>query len=330
MFLQSVISRDISKFNEYDIAFREHQGISMMVDNCMFQDSYVRIVVKATKNQTTLPDDSNVLYNFYKDKNIPQEYKVIYNWEEVYKCKKVTNEDDANTYKNGIQKEIDGYGINSEYVQTQYYCSFNVRGGRLITQEDLEKFNTLRGNMADNISDYNTNPLIYRIASFDPALTEDYAALSIGVAVKMPEENRFKVALKNCYSLNQIGVQESSDRLLDKVVDVCEANNIDMLILDATASQKDRARRILEKLNIRNINTMVVPFSYTNQNKQRMMTALIDSINSEDLILPEKKYTELNSDYKELLDELLYIQAVQTPSGAITYKAPVGSSFHDD
>ena len=103
-----------------------------------------------------------------------------------------------------------------------------------------------------------------------------------------------------------------------------------MLILDATASQKDRARRIVEKLNIRNVNTMVVPFSYANQNKQRMMTALIDSINSEDLILPEKKYTELNSDYKELLDELLYIQAVQTPSGAITYKAPVGSSFHDD
>ena len=56
MFLQSVISRDISKFNKYDIAFREHQGISTIVDNCMFQDSYVCIVVKTTKNQTTLPD----------------------------------------------------------------------------------------------------------------------------------------------------------------------------------------------------------------------------------------------------------------------------------
>lgn len=279
---------------------------------------------------TTLPDDSNVLYNFYKDKTIKEENKFLYNWEEVYKCKKAVNEYSASRYKNSIEQEIANYGITSEYVQTQYYCSFNVRGGRFVTKEELERFEIMKGNMADNISEYNTNPLIYRIAAYDPAVSEDYAALVIGVAVKLPNENRFKVALKNCYALNTLGIQESSEKLLDKVVSVCMDNDIDMIITDATAAQKDRARKLVEKFQQQNAKILVVPFSYSNQNKQRMMAALSDSITAQDLILPDEKYTETHLAYKELIDELLYLQVSCTASGTVTYKAPSGTNFHDD
>lgn len=97
----------------------------------------------------------------------------------------------------------------------------------------------------------------------------------------------------------------------------------------ATAAQKDRVRRLKEKLDANNVDTLVVPYSYSNQNKQRMMTALQDSLSSGTLIFPKKEYIEKHEVYKELIDELLYLQ-VKTTGSSTTYKAPEGSSFHDD
>lgn len=176
--------------------------------------------------------DSNVLYNLYKNKTIPEQNKFIYDWKEVYKCRKLVNEKQADKYKKSVTDEITQYGEMSEYIQTQYYCSFKVRGGRFVTMDDLDMFDVFQGEMCDNIADYNSNQYIYRIASYDPALSEDYAALTIGVAIRYPGEGRFKVSLKNCYILNEIGIQTSSETLLSKVVEFCDDNMIDMIIVD--------------------------------------------------------------------------------------------------
>lgn len=279
---------------------------------------------------TTLPDDSNVLYNMYKDKSIPDESKIMYTWEDVYKSKKCVNEKGADKYKNSVTKEIEAYGIRSEYVQTQYYCSFNVRGERFITIDDLEHNNILSGVMEDNLREYGGNQHIYKIAAFDPATTIDFAFLTAGLALKYPGSERFKIALKDCRILNKNDEKVSSDRLLDMVVEYCAWNEIDMIMIDATAAQEDRAFHLWKKLKLRGVNTLVIPYSYAGMNKQHMMASFEDAIYNQTLIMPRKEYIEVHEDYRELFEETLYLQRNITDRGTVTYKAPEGDRFHDD
>lgn len=279
---------------------------------------------------TTLPNDSNVLYNVYKDKTVAESNKIIYDWEEVYRCKKRVNETEANKYKASVEREIATYSLSSEYIQTQYYCSFKVRGERFVTMEDLENNNVFKGHIEENIGDYGKNPHVFRLAAYDPATTNDYAALTLGIALKYPGEERFKVSLKNCIILNRGDEKVSSDILLEKVTKICQENEIDMLMFDATAQQDTYGYYLYNKMKDIGCNTMIIPFSFAGANKQKMMLSFEDAIYDQTIVFPRKEYTEIHADYKELIDEICYLQKTVSDTGTIRYKAPDGDRFKDD
>lgn len=276
---------------------------------------------------TTLPEDTSLLYNMFKDKQITEDRRIFYTWEDVYKAKKLNDEKSAEIYKNSVTTEINKYGLRSDYIQTQYYCSFKVRGNKFVTNEDLENNKILTGVIEEDISDFekvNT----YKIAGFDPATTNDYCSVVTGIAEA--DGDKFNVSLKNCYTLNRDDEKLSPERMVIMVADICKKNKIDMIIMDSSANQDDRAYYLYKELKARGINTFVIPYAFGNKNKQTMMRHLEDSIYNQTITLPRREFTEFHEDYKELLDELLYLQVTVSETGTIKYKAPEGTIFFDD
>lgn len=277
-----------------------------------------------------------MLYSYYKDKAIPDNLKIIYTWEDVYELKVLVNNEEGEKYKRSVEKEITNYGRNSDYILTQYYCSFKIRGTRFITMEDLERNNIFSG--GDINKDLKTIQInkeleqkyVFRVGAYDPALTLDYAAISTGISTKMGNANQFKTVAKNFIILNKNNTNVSSDELLDKVADICFYNNLDMIMIDATASQIDRAYMLVCKLREKGIDTLVVPFNYAGSNKQLMMKYFEDSLANQNFKLPNERNREKNEDYDELIKELLYFQRLPKSNGNIEYKAPEGGNFHDD
>jgi hypothetical protein len=77
------------------------------------------------------------------------------------------------------QKEIAKYSLNSEYVQSQYYCSFNLIGDRFTTKEKLEQAKIFSGKQY-KVENFDLRNFNYVIAAFDSARFHDYASLVIG------------------------------------------------------------------------------------------------------------------------------------------------------
>lgn len=280
------------------------------------------------RSKTTLPDSTNVLFNFFKNITIPEERKIRYDWESVYACKKAVNENSAEKYKNSVENEIKQHGKKSQYIQTQYYCSFIVKGERFIMKEDLEDNGVFGTDYEENINHYRKNKL-FRVGGYDPATSDDNAALSLGLTQQV-DDNNFAVILKGCKILNKEERKYSSEELAKQVALECKINQIDMLMIDATNAQEDRAYMVYKELKNIGCNTLVVPYSYANTNKQKMVQHVEDMIFAGQLKIPYEYYQDEYPDYKEFLDELFYLQRKISSTGTITYKAPDGSSFHDD
>lgn len=288
---------------------------------------------------TTLPDEENLLYSYYCDNGISKEKKIIYTWEEVYELRSYNNKKEAEKYKTFVNSEIAKFGLSSDYILTQYYCSFNIKGDKFITLEDLTDndvfsggsiCNDLKKIVIDN-EEIEMNHL-YRIGAYDPALNIDIAALTIGISTGIDDINTYTTITKNLYALNKENktkVVLSSDQILDRVANLCEFHNLDMIILDTTAGQIDRAYTLYMKLKERNIDTMVVPFSFANANKQLMMKYFEDSIYNKNFKLPTKKESEYHEDYQEAIKELLYLQKIKSKN-KYDYSSPTGKNFHDD
>lgn len=268
----------------------------------------------------------------YKDKGIPDERKIFYTWEDVYACKVMSSKIEAEKYKVRVMKEIDKYSLSSDYVQTQYYCSFNIKGNRFITLEELRELDIFQGDICDNISSLGKSSnscMVYRIAGFDPATVNDYAAFSIGLAYVHSNGNII-VQLKNIYILNKNMDKISPNELIRRAALLCEEHKIDMIMVDSTGNQEDRSYYLYKELRAIGCNTFVIPYSYGNKNKQKMMGYLEDSFNNKTIIFPKEELRTSHEEYDELLKEMSYLIKESKENGTITYKAPEGSVFFDD
>lgn len=282
---------------------------------------------------TTLSNPDNVLFDMYSDKDITPDRKLMYTWEDVYRYKMMVSNDLAEKYERRVQKEIKKYGLNSDYVQSQYYVSFDIVGSKFMTIEKLRSNNIMRGTYGTD--DLVNKPYNFVVAGFDPAVVNDYAALTIGESTLIIDENdadatRIQNKLKSVSILNRDKHRVSIDYLLEYLCENCEKHKIDMLMFDSTAGQEHAVFYLVEKLRERNINTMVIPYSFSGSNKVAMMQYFEDSLFNQTLILPSEDYRNVIEDYDELLEELCYLQREMSPSGKPTYKAPEGTSFFDD
>jgi len=276
---------------------------------------------------TTLPDVENLLYNMYIDDELPTHNKFLMTWEEVVKLKKKNSEDMAEKYQIRVEKEIKKYGKLSEYIQTQYYVSFQVAGDRFITMDKLRANNIFSGEITDDMITVYGNE--YVVAGFDPALNNDYAAMSIGVA-QLNDDDNIIVKAQKFIIFNPDRKNMAITTLVEKVARVCELYKIDMLMVDASGQQSDRAYLLYATLRKNGINTLLVPYDYGGKNKGYMFRYFEDSIFNQSFILPAEEYMRVDETYAEFVDELLYMKKTLSPSGVIQYKAPNGAMFFDD
>jgi hypothetical protein len=281
---------------------------------------------------TTLSNPDNVLFDMYADKNIPKDRKILYTWEMVYEYKKLVNEALADKYKRRVEQEIAKYGLNSDYVQSQYYVSFDIVGDKFMTIERLRGNNVMTGDYGFIEPPKNS----YIVAGFDPAVANDYAAFTLGTAEINLDSNQkldstsIVTTLREVEILNRDRHRISIDYLIDEVCERCKKYKIDMLMFDATAGQEHAAFFLIKELKQRGIGTFVIPFSFSNKNKGNMFAYLEDCLFNQTLILPSEDYRETVSDYDELIEEICYLQKKKSPSGHLQYKAPEGEAFFDD
>lgn len=300
---------------------------------------------------TTIPDETNVLYNFWTDKNIPDERKIRYTWEEVYESKK--HSDDlslplekrgSERYKKSVMQEISKYGLQSEYVQTQYYVSFASRGRKFTTIEDLRRNNVFRGGVTANNAmeirmEMNNSrdgeTIDFVVAGFDPATDHDKAAFSVGIlTIDKKSRDVIKVRIKNVHILNDGMDTISPATLAKKAADVCDLYKVDMVMVDATANQKDRSFYLYKELKLLECDTLVIPYSYGGTNKQVMMGKFEDCLKENRFELLSEEERVVNDHYNEGVRELLYLQKVVTKDASgrpkIEYYAPKAEGYYDD
>lgn len=280
---------------------------------------------------TTNSDPSNLLFDLNNSSEIPQERKIICNWEKVYKMKEIRNKEDAEKYKVRVSKGIEKYGINSTYIQTQFYCSFETIGDRFTTIDKLHSYDMFKGKNY-GIDNFEFKNYDYIVASFDSARFHDYASLVVG-GINKKQTNEgieyFEYHIFEFIIFNYDKAELSPDDLSNMVSDICTKYSIDMLIYDTTAQQIDRAYYLQKEFDKRKIKTFIVPLNYSNK-KMFMFQTLEDAMLQQQIHLPDLLFVENNKYYDEFIEELLYLKKIKKENGKLDYKAPVGENFKDD
>ena len=268
---------------------------------------------------------------------MPDNRKIIYDIEQVYEMIKLRDEDDAERAWVKYQKELSDHGIASDYIRTQYFCSFDIKGTRFITQTKLEELgifkDTLLTGLDRVIAKLPKNKNIYKIGAIDSARYQDMATLVYGVlrvddSFDIP---RYSVTVTDFVIINKDerdnGRVISPIALNEKCFNICKDNELDMVIYDTTAQQTDRAYYLHKLLKGRNVNTLVIPYSYTGGNKQRMFEKTEEMFETRDIALPNINDNE--SGYQEFLKQLFYFKK-EVLGNRTKYEAPQARGFYDD
>lgn len=283
---------------------------------------------------TTTSNPDNVLFDMYVDQSIPDYRKILYTWEDVYKYKALNNEVGAEKYKRRVEQEINKYGKFSDYVQSQYYVSFNIVGTKFITIDRLRNNGVFR--IPGGVDGMKSTKDNFIVAGFDLAVANDYAVLSVGDATYSINETRdidvgsIRTSLRDVIILNPDRMRVGIDELIDTVAGYCKKYSIDMLMVDSTAGQEHASLFLIKRLKELEIDTMVIPFSFANRNKVSMMTYFENSLFNQTISLPFEDYRADDEHYDEFLEELCYLQKTRNDSGTLQFKAPTGESFFDD
>ena len=273
-------------------------------------------------------DANSALFNYYKSDNIPDYNKVILDWKEIYKYKKLVSEEHANKYKNHVVSEINEKGENSIVIQTEYFCNFEVSDTNFITMRMLRDNNILAEDIETDISYYSESN-IYRVGSFDAAVKVDRAIMSTGIFEYT--ENLPIIKLKDIKILKDLNTLIDTSDLVHRVVEYTEANMLDYLIVDATAGQSYIVELIYREIKKRHLKTQIVPFDYSGRKEKQKMCSFVDGLIAQQrYTIPKESYKEREQGakgYQLLLEELITLRKKEMSNG-YTYEAPSG--LHDD
>ena len=287
-----------------------------------------------------MPDVENLMYQTYKKKSIPDDRKITYDVEDVYRMKKLRSEQDATTMWLKFQKELSDFGIYSDYVRTQYYCSFDVKGTRFVTIDRLQELGVVREDYLTGMAEFlkrlphaNHAPGIYKIGSFDSARYHDMA-IFIGGILKVEVENSittynvyatdFRIINKNERNNGEV---ISPTVLTERCSALCSEFKLDMAIYDSTGQQSDRVYYLWQLNKLKGIKTLIVPYNYVGGNKQAMFQKLEEKIESVEVFLPN--IDDPNIEYKEFLKQFSYFKKEEIGT-KIKYQAPQARGFYDD
>lgn len=289
---------------------------------------------------TTLPSADNLLYQVYKKESIPSNRKILIDVKEVYELMKIRSESEAEQYWRRYELEVREKGINSDYIQSQYWVSFTILGSRFITVEKMQQLNIF------NIPELGMNRTVrrlalskdsfYRIGAIDSARKSDMAAFIGGICHVYTNDDgstKYRIYATDFVEINKDersrGTIISPDDLASRSSSLCQQFQLDMLMYDSSAQQSDRAYSLHTMNKRKNVNTLIVPYDYGGRNKETMFLYFEDSLNNNSINLPDLKNTEISEEYNEFIEEIAIFKKEYTGS-TIKFAAPNVRGCHDD
>ncbi len=291
---------------------------------------------------TTLPDPSNLLYFVFRKKTIPRNRKFLINVIEAYTSICLRSYDEANDYWNRFEQELANHGMYSDYVQSQYFVSFEIKGERWFTIEALEEkniFNIPRlgiHNFTETLPSYSLNSTTYyRVGSFDSAKLNDFAALTIGIIERKitDDDETYHSYITDYIIVNDEEITAKTildpEQMIQKVSVLCKRYQLDMIVFEASGQQDDRAFYLAKELKSRKLGCKVMPLSYGGRNKEKIFLKVENEIAAGRLSLPILDNVKISKEYREFIEELKIFRKVFSGS-SIKFSAPDGKGLHDD
>jgi len=280
-------------------------------------------------------DSSSLQYSVHFNE---KSYKTIYTWEDIYKLKRITSEEEAESYKKSVLAEIaDNGGHNSTEVQTNFYMSWEITDGKFTTREQLRKNNVFQS----EICTPNINA-DFIVAGIDLSSVSDYQVLTIAETYRMNTEykqyNKHRdddVTSKWDYYIKEIVTFNPDRQRMDteieagKLAKILNANKVDILMIDSSGTQKSQLQEIYKAIKKLGINTMCVPYDFGGwSNKANMMSELELNLFSGRLKLPKEEYKKSHDSFRLLYEELLVLKKEKPKNGGrnIQYLAPPGKT----
>jgi len=291
---------------------------------------------------TTLPDAKNLLYNVYKKKTIDQKRKHLYTVVDIYKSIALRSQDEADDFWGRFLDELTNWGLYSDNIQSQYFVSFDIKGDRWVTVEQLEANESFKiaklgiEKLSNAIVSNNNRDRFYRIASFDSAKKNDFAALILGLIEVRTDSDGYDNYYFYITDFMIINDEELTAKTIldpnimnERVMNICQKHKIDMVVYEASANQSDRAFYLQQKFNKRRLPIKTIPIDYGGKNKERMFLKSEMELAGKKVFLPEMINTEFDKGYKEFIDQLKIFKKTYTGT-TIKFAAPDGKGLHDD
>lgn len=293
---------------------------------------------------TSLPEANQLLYATYRKKSIDQTHRVLFNAIEVYLSIALRSVEEADVYWQRYIKEASDNGVLSDYIQSQYFVSFNIKGDRWVELGAMEEdgiFSIKQYGIEyftkECLRSYNKNDSrYYRIGSFDSAKKRDLAAFTAGIlecTTTLDGDSNYHVYTTDFITVNEKekenGIQINPDQLTERLVSLCIKYELDMLVYETSAQQTDRAYYLAKELKRRNVQTKVIPIDYARGMKQRMFEKVEGIINTGRTSTLDLEMTKHSKSFKEFIEELKIFKKIYEKN-SIKFSAPDGRGLHDD
>lgn len=229
----------------------------------------------------------------------------IYSWEDIYKFRKIEDEEAAERYKKSILSDISLLGENSTEVAVNYLMTYDIVDGKFITRDMMLKNNLMQSEL--RLYDKSAE---YIVAGLDLSTTSDRTVLTIG---EIHQENRSfnsysKFITRDIIVFNKNRQRLSSEQVAKDVAKYCKTNQIDMLLIDGTGTQGTYIEWIYKELKAENINTLICPYNFSGyQNKVILMSNFENMLFSKRCILPKDILRKKDEEWDLLYNELIYL-----------------------
>lgn len=277
---------------------------------------------------TTLNDTTNLLHETYGRESLGKERKFMLNVIDVYTSIAHRSLDEAEMYWNRFALECKDFGLNSDYIQSQYFVSFDLEGRSIFKLKKLNELGIFNGVKV-------RQGLEYKVGSIDTARSIDYCAYCSGSIWEeydiTTDTMKYETVVNKFRCLNEKELKHKSildiDTLTQRLVHLCYEDNLDMLVFESTANQIDRAYVVAKALKARGLKTVVIPIDYSSKNKKNIYDKAETDILSEKVHFPTLDNTRTDKWFKELLSEFETTQKI-VKDGNVKYHTP--EKTHDD
>lgn len=298
-----------------------------LCDFDLFQISVAPFTASVNGNTTYIglpnQDSSNLLQRMYDNKNVEN---TLYDAIDVYNMRKMVDKQFAEDYKKHLDGVISQNGRNSAFVQWNYFLNFNSTNGKFITKKIMEDSNMLVNSIYKPINDLrNENKFI--CGGLDISPKKDFRVLT-GIETTIDGENIYN-SVFDIKTYNKDKTRAEHEDVATQVALDCKMYKIDMLCVDSTSHQAYFIQTLRKQFKKYNVNTLIIPFYYNQNTKQRLF-GYLETMLFEGKLKLLKEHESWESE--KMVEEACYLikEKGGKNSDTIKYYAPEGGDFSDD